>query len=210
MTTTKNLSAFFGVLALAIFSVAGIANAEILNRSLDVGMSGSDVSALQSFLAKDATLYPQGLVTGYFGNLTAAAVTRFQVRNGIDPVGRVGPITRVALNAQMSGNVGADVNAPRIWGVIPTVRANSASIQWNTTEQAAGIVYYGTSWPSMTDTLTDATIGGSVAMTDTLLRTSQNVSLSGLQNNTTYYYVIYTRDGSGNVQLTWPSTFRTN
>src|SRR3989338_7152445 len=95
---------FSGVAAFVVvlFSAAVIAPAATLNRQLQVGMSGSDVSALQTFLAADVTLYPQGLVTGYFGNLTKAAVSNFQSRNGISPVGRVGPVTLAVLNAQMA------------------------------------------------------------------------------------------------------------
>jgi len=216
MTTTKtNLKAIVQAcslsvaLTLAVFIIAGTAYAETLYRQLELGNTGADVSILQTFLAKDRTIYPQGLVTGYFGSLTKSAVSNFQARNGIATVGRVGPVTLVAINAQMGGNLGGDVNAPIIWGITQAPGTNSASIQWNTSEQAAGIVYYSTSWPSMTDTLTDVTIGGSVAMNDTLPRMSQSVSVSGLQPNTMYYYVIYARDGSGNVQITWPSTFRT-
>ncbi len=181
----------------------------MLTRQLEEGNSGADVSSLQTFLAQDPTIYPQGLVTGYFGSLTKSAVSNFQSRNGIATVGRVGPVTLIAINAKMNGSSGSDVYAPKIMGVTQVPGTNTASIQWSTSEAAAGMVYYSTTWPSMTDTLTDVTIGGSVASTDTLLRMSQSVSLSGLQPNTMYYYVIYTRDGSGNVQITWPSTFRT-
>ncbi len=215
MTTTINLKALVQMLslsialALATLVIAGTVHADTLTRQLEEGNSGADVSSLQTFLAKDPTIYPQGLVTGYFGSLTKSAVSNFQARNGIATVGRVGPITLVAINARMNGGFGADVNAPRILAVTQTPGANSASIQWSTDEQAAGMVYYGTSWPSMTDTITHVTIVGSVAMTDVLLRMSQNVSISGLQPNTTYYYVIYSRDGSGNLQITWPSSFQT-
>ncbi len=196
-------------LMLATLLIANTAQAEMLTRQLEEGNSGADVSSLQTFLAKDPTIYPQGLVTGYFGSLTKSAVSNFQSRNGIATVGRVGPVTLIAINAKMNGSTGSDVYAPRIMGVTQVPGTNAASIQWSTNEAAAGMVYYSTTWPSMTDTLTEVTIGGSVATTDTLLRMSQSVSLSGLQPNTTYYYVIYSRDGSGNVQITWPSTFRT-
>ncbi len=197
-------------LILSVFATVGIAHAA-LTRQLEIGDSGADVSSLQTFLAQDPTIYPQGLVTGYFGTLTKAAVSNFQAKNGIATVGRVGPVTLAAINAQMSGggSVGGDVTAPTIWAITPAVGRNSASIQWNTNEQAAGIVYYGTTWPSLSDSPTDVTIGGTSAMTDTMLRVTQNVSISGLQPNTTYYYVLYARDASGNVQVTWPSSFKT-
>ena len=208
MTTNKFLG-ISSAFAVAIFAIVGVVHADTLYRQLEVGMSGSDVGSLQTFLAKDITLYPQGLVTNYFGFLTKSAVANFQSRNGIPAVGRVGPMTLPVLNAQMNGGSGVDMSAPIISGANTTVGVNTASIRWNTSEMAAGIVYYSTSGPSMTESQTDVTIGGTVAMTDTLQRTSHVVNVAGLAANTTYYYVIYTKDASGNVQVTWPSTFRT-
>jgi peptidoglycan hydrolase-like protein with peptidoglycan-binding domain len=67
-------------------------------RNLSIGSQGSDVSELQTMLAQDPDIYPQGAVTGYFGPLTAAAVTRFQEVNGIasssSATGFFGPLTR--------------------------------------------------------------------------------------------------------------------
>lgn len=74
-------------------------------RPLDVGASGTDVTALQTFLAKDPAIYPEGLITGYFGPLTARAVGRLQIKYGLiknstDPAaGYVGPKTRQLLNS---------------------------------------------------------------------------------------------------------------
>jgi PKD repeat protein len=45
--------------------------------------TGSQVSALQKFLAQDRSIYPEGEVTGYFGPQTQKAVQRFQARYGI-------------------------------------------------------------------------------------------------------------------------------
>ena len=182
-------------------------NADTLTRQLELGMTGSDVSLLQTFLAKDITIYPQGLVTGYFGSLTKSAVSNFQARNGIATVGRVGPITLASINASMGAS--GDVSAPQIANIrVNSGGAGNPVVRWTTNEPAAGIVYYSTTFPSMNEDV-DGTVGGTVAMTDTLLRISQDVTIAGLQPNTTYYYVIYSKDGSGNVQLTWPTTFRT-
>jgi len=67
------------------------------SRDLEVGMENADVSRLQTLLATDPAVYPEGLITGYFGSLTRAAVRRFQEKYGISPVGRVGPLTRARL-----------------------------------------------------------------------------------------------------------------
>ena len=74
-------------------------------RDLTVGAKGEDVSRLQQFLAKDSSIYPEGLVTGYFGALTQKAVTRFQQKNNITPTrGYVGPLTRTKLEVLVLGS----------------------------------------------------------------------------------------------------------
>ena len=78
---------------------------EIL-RNLTAGDSGEDIKSLQELLLKEG-LYPEGLITGFFGNLTKQAVIRFQekyadeilVPNGLtNGTGLVGPSTRVKIN----------------------------------------------------------------------------------------------------------------
>lgn len=62
------------------------------------GSIGEDVRRLQEFLKRDPAIYPDGLVTGYFGALTESAVKRFQKTYGILQIGIVGPQTRKKLN----------------------------------------------------------------------------------------------------------------
>ena len=65
-----------------------------LTRNLTVGYTGSDVSVLQQFLV-NADVYPEALVTGYFGSLTRTAVQRFQREQNIAPsLGYFGPLTK--------------------------------------------------------------------------------------------------------------------
>lgn len=68
-----------------------------LTRSLSFGSRGALVRALQEYLAQNPAVYPEGLVTGFFGNLTKLAVQRFQTKYSITPVGIVGPLTRAKL-----------------------------------------------------------------------------------------------------------------
>jgi len=129
-TKFSHLLTAAGVSAAAIAFVLIPKSADAaLYRELSIGMSGSDVSELQTFLARDPNVYPQGLVTGYFGSLTRAAVTAFQAKNGIATVGRVGPITMAAINAQEgNGAVGGfDTTAPVQSGAAISVTSNSAS-----------------------------------------------------------------------------------
>jgi peptidoglycan hydrolase-like protein with peptidoglycan-binding domain len=70
----------------------------IFTKRLEVGVSNSDVKELQKLLS---TLgYFKEEATGYFGNITKAAVIAFQKAEGIEPLGFVGPATRAALNAK--------------------------------------------------------------------------------------------------------------
>lgn len=65
---------------------------------LELGMSSDDVLRLQALLASNKEIYPEGLVTGYYGSLTREAVRRFQAKYGLAQVGRVGPQTRAKLD----------------------------------------------------------------------------------------------------------------
>lgn len=196
------------VAVLLSLTLAITSSAATLTRQLQIGMSGSDVSTLQSFLAQDINIYPQGLITGYFGSLTKAAVARFQALNGILAIGRVGPITLAAINARMDATQSDPASVLSNIGVSSSI--NSAVVSWNTNENAVGRVYYGVSPLSVTESFDDVFVsGGFVTQTDTSMNTYKNISLTGLQSNTTYYYMIYTKDASGNVTVSWPGTFRT-
>lgn len=75
----------------------------VFTRSLRVGAQGEDVRRLQEYLASDSAIYPEGLVTGYFGALTKKAVGRFQEKYSIASQGEagygtVGPKTRAKVN----------------------------------------------------------------------------------------------------------------
>lgn len=70
----------------------------VFNEDLQLGSRGDDVNRLQELFAQDKEIYPDGLITGYYGQLTAAAVRKFQAKHGISQVGRVGPQTRAKLN----------------------------------------------------------------------------------------------------------------
>lgn len=207
--TNSFVGVSFALSALVFALVPTLANADtLLTRQLQQGMSGADVSSLQAFLAKDATIYPQGLVTGYFGTLTTSAVSNFQAKNGIATVGRVGPVTLSAINSQMNG----DSTSPSINSVNVNVTNNSSSLSWNTNENSSSVLYYATSPMYMIEgsATTGVTIGGSSVLVNTYLQSSHSTTISNLSSNTTYYYVIYVRDGLGNESITWPATFRTN
>ena len=210
---TKNSILEIGIITLAFFALSFpfFTNAATLDRQLEQGMTGSDISTLQIFLAQDKEIYPQGLVTGYFGPLTFAAVSNFQSRNGISTVGRVGPITLAAINDRMSGGIpqsGADVYAPNINNIYINRSNNTATFSWTTNEVSKGVVYYSTSPLITYEYPHTVNVSGNTAMTDTSYRNTQNVYVTGLQANITYYYMLYVTDASGNVTVTLPATFQ--
>lgn len=200
-----------------ILMMPSVSAATTLSRELQTGMRGADVTALQGFLAQDPTLYPQGLVTGYFGYLTKAAVSNFQSRNEISPVGRVGPATLPVINFQMLNGLGmgagsvnnTGTNAPIITAIGITPASNSTIISWNTNETVSGMVYYSNVPLLLTEHLNSVESSGNTISAG-MNGTYQSVTLPNLQANTTYYYMIYTTDLAGNVSVSWPSTFRTN
>ena len=71
-----------------------------ITTTLKKGMEGEEVLSLQRILATDSSVYPEGLVTGYFGPATERAVRAFQKKYGLEQVGFVGPKTRALLNQQ--------------------------------------------------------------------------------------------------------------
>ena len=212
---SKSFIITLGLITAALFVVIipSVTNADVLYRQLQLGSKGADVSSLQSFLGEDNTIYPQGLVTGYFGSLTKSAVSNFQSRNGLATVGRVGPATLTVINEQMAGGVdaGANISAPIITSAgVSNISKSTATINWYTNENAKGLVYYSTSPLSLGEHLNSVDVSGNTAMVDTNYRTNQTVTLQNLQPNTTYYYLAYVTGISGRVSITWPATFTTS
>ncbi len=104
-----------------------------IGRTLRLGSSGTDVSQLQQFLAQDQNVYPEALVSGYYGALTQTAVQRWQVKYNIvssggpttTGFGVVGPRTAAAMallcstrGTGSSGIVTTSATTPPASGVI--------------------------------------------------------------------------------------------
>lgn len=125
-------------------------------RTLKVGMSGSDVSALQQFLASDSSVYPNPQITGYFGALTQAAVQRWQAKHGVvssgspstTGYGQVGPRTASAMASQCGAGASGGANDAPVGGFIQVtpVTGNSplsvtVNATVNTTNSCTGATY---------------------------------------------------------------------
>lgn len=203
-----------GILTLAfVFAgVPAIASAQTFTQTLKLGSRGTEVSSLQTYLSEDPAIYPSGLVTGYFGTLTNAGVKRFQTRNNLASDGIVGPMTRSVLNGSVvigGGYTGGDEQAPQILSANMSRGANMAVFNWTTGEAARSTVYYSTSPLNPVENGNNVIINGTAASTDSNYKNSNSISLTNLQPNTVYYYMLYSVDQVGNVTITWPATFQT-
>lgn len=94
---------------LAMLAVEG---GQQITKSLKLGDRGDEVTLLQTWLALDSVVYPEGIVSGWFGPLTKAAVIRFQEKyhedvlapwNFTNGTGYAGSTTRAKLNALYGG-----------------------------------------------------------------------------------------------------------
>ena len=81
-------------------------------RTLSRGVSGDEVRELQKFLKQFPDIYPEGLITGYFGPLTEKAVKKLQARQGLETIGVVGPQTQAKINELLASGAGASGNIP--------------------------------------------------------------------------------------------------
>lgn len=114
MTTYLFRALFVLTIFVSLFTT-GVASAALtcptITRTLSFGSRGADVTALQTYLATDKNIYPEGIVSGYFGRGTEKAVQRFQTSRKIvtsgtpstTGYGSVGGKTRAALAACNSG-----------------------------------------------------------------------------------------------------------
>lgn len=104
---------FFIAASLLLPAVVVFAQNVQFSISLKRGSTGQGVSRLQEFLKTMSDIYPEGLVTGYFGALTERAVKRFQAKYGIEQVGIVGPKTRARLNSLVSSQTVSQQSQPQ-------------------------------------------------------------------------------------------------
>jgi peptidoglycan hydrolase-like protein with peptidoglycan-binding domain len=211
-------SSISSIVTISVLFLTSISSASALSlyRQLEIGMSGQDVRELQTYLASNPSIYPQGIASGYFGYLTQMAVRRFQALAGIAQVGRVGPQTMAALNSgnfiNSPTNTNTSAAAPLIRNVVTTSLPGSATINWTTDEAATGKIFFSTAPLQVYETWTDAIVtGAQVASQDNTYKNSQSLTIPNLARNTTYYYMIYVVDQNGNVSVTDPrNVFRTN
>ncbi|HCC06361.1 TPA: hypothetical protein DEP94_03330 [Candidatus Nomurabacteria bacterium] len=215
--------------ALALLVSVGLASQVYaynqITATLDQGQTNGNVTNLQTFFADNSAIYPEGLITGYFGGLTGAAVRRFQSTYnlvssgtpGTTGYGRVGPMTKEKINDLIAtgGWTTADISGPAFYNVVKNQSSNSATFTFNTSENTIARVVYNTS-PLMfnegdMNSNGFGAIGGSSVNSFSNMGTAHTVTIPNLLANTVYYYTIIATDSTGNVSVVGPNnSFRTN
>lgn len=144
------------------------------------GETSEEIQVIQSFLATDPTLYPEAIVTGYYGELTQRAIERFQNRFGIvssgspstTGYGYFGPQTRSKFN-----EVYGDLEVPV---VLPSTRETSSSIPpFSEAQSAPTPARISHTEPLFSSTLTVGSVGEDVELLQELLARDKSVYPEG-------------------------------
>jgi len=88
----------------------------------------------------------------------------------------------------------ADTVAPKISNVYAVVGTSSVAVNWVTNEAATSKIFYGTTLPVNVLASTTANVE------NTTLVTNHTLTLGGLATSTKYYFVIESKDATGNVK----------
>ena len=224
MTLALLFSLILSLVLSMVFFPSRTEAATYLTSDLQVGSTGSQVSALQLFLAEDPAIYPQALMTGYFGSLTKAAVMRFQARYGIPQVGRVGPQTRAKINSLgslLSGNGSSMSNGPTtapLMSSVAVVTTTGTTVYWNTNEMARSKLFFNTVPLTAMEASADFTepvISGQVlsnpnfSTSQTFVLNTASTTPNGVPSGTTFYFIAMSIDQNGNVTVSPQGSFRT-
>lgn len=149
-----------------------------LNRNLGIGSQGDDVKSLQEMLSQNSETGFTGTATGFFGQLTAKAMARFQTMMGVasSTDGTVGPLTRNFFDKRCGKSTATGTNMPMMRGaaVFGTITANNnssvtiqnkdgTSVVVNITASTTIVVLNGTSTPQTKGSVSDLAVGKSAA-----------------------------------------------
>ena len=139
-------------------------------QTLSLGSRGDDVRNLQTFLSQFKDIYPEGLITGYFGPLTEKAVQRWQTKHNIvtsgtsetTGYGRIGPKTRAKLNELITEEAGRSGVIPpgllKAPGLQPAPSSSTSDVSTSTPDVfPEGTDVSGTTTPAIVATTTPTT-----------------------------------------------------
>ena len=93
-----------------------------LTKRLYLGSKDNEVKTLQRLLSTDNKIYPEGLITGYYGPLTERAVRKMQKKAGLAETGILNEHTIARINELLRDGAGQSgkippglLRAPGIW-----------------------------------------------------------------------------------------------
>jgi peptidoglycan hydrolase-like protein with peptidoglycan-binding domain len=220
----------------SVMFFGGVAEAATITASLDVGSRGNEVILLQTYLAQDDDLYPQKLLTGYFGPLTRAAVGRFQCRENIvceeavnisvtttptaSGYGRVGPRTKARLNELMKGMTLTTSSGEVLGASTGNVGGStdfSAPVM-SEEKVTVGSTFATISWITNESAWSQVFYGkaypflltNAAIVKDPSFDTTNGVTIGNLEPNTTYYYVRESADVANNIARSVVMSFTTS
>ncbi len=76
----------------------------VVPAKVKIGYKGDDIKILQQYLATDSTIYPEGMVTGYYGQLTKKAIEKFQEKRGLHKSGELDEDTKEKLEIEIESS----------------------------------------------------------------------------------------------------------
>ena len=79
--------------ALVLLALASVSFGSVAEAQVAIGSRSEEVKMIQEILKTDPSIYPQGLVTGYFGVLTQEAIKKLQRRCGLPETGIIDSTT---------------------------------------------------------------------------------------------------------------------
>jgi len=136
---------------------------EKFTKSLQKGIKDEDVERLQEFLAQYPDIYPEGLITGYFGPLTEKAVTKFQEKHAEDVLkpyglnkgtGFVGEKTMAKINKLLTEDIGVSGQIPPGLIITPGIQKKVATTTATTSRRKIVICHYPPGNPDARHTIT--------------------------------------------------------
>lgn len=133
-----------------------------------------------------------GLTRGHqivIGNLSAST-TYYVVIRSKDASGNIATSATLSFVTKAPS---PDVTAPVISGVIAVVGTSTAHISWTTNELATSKIFYSTTTPVTTASMT-------AFVENTSLTLAHSLTLSGLATSTVYHILIQSADASNNTQ----------
>jgi peptidoglycan hydrolase-like protein with peptidoglycan-binding domain len=144
---------------------------------LEKGTQGDDVKTLQTLLAKDIEVYPEGFVTGYYGTLTRTAVARFQNKH---------PKSELRVES---------LTAPRISDISATTTRTTMTVAWKTNVPTSAKIWWGSPGPLDAERMTPI-------RSSALSENHSAVFSGGIFASTTYAFIIAVSDKDGNTSTT--------